>query len=91
MVLVVVEAAVVLVVVVVTDVALLTAGITAGAVFAAALEDGSWSRLDNTAELRCWAVCGGAWLAVDTGADVAVVMVGTDTGVMSAGVSVAVE
>jgi hypothetical protein len=95
----VVEAAVVLVVVEVTiaDAGLLTAGVTAGA---AALEDGSWSLVPNIAELRCWTLCGGTWLAVGIGADVVVIVVSSETdvvavGVISAGVvvivSVAVE
>jgi hypothetical protein len=95
----VVEAAVVLVVVEVTiaDAGLLTAGVTAGA---AALEDGSWSRVPNIAELRCWTLCSGTWLAVDAGTDVIVIVTVSETavvavGVISAGVvvivSVAVE
>ena len=91
----VVEAAVVLVVVVVTiaEGGLLTGGVTTGPAFATDLEDGSWSRLSNTIVLRCWAVCGGTWLAMDTGTDVIVEVTGivVAVGVISAGVVVIVS
>jgi hypothetical protein len=75
---------------------LLTGGATEVAVFAAVLEDASWSRLSNPAEMRCWTVCGGTWLPINAGTEVVVVAgIKPAVGVMSAGVvvivSVAVE
>ena len=79
----------------IAEVGLLTGGTTDDAVFAAVLEDGSWSRLSNPTELRCWTVCGGTWLPINAGTGVVVVAgIETAVGIMSTGViivSVAVE